>query len=441
MADLRGMLDKIKQAGIMPGFHFLHTHIGRKSKYVTPVPDHRLNLKRIFSLARPLGLNDTTIYVEQNPINTVKAGKRRVLKIGSELISYKNYTTKPPYKFTGCVRGIDETTVDALPAGYMFGVLDVSEFGARSVYIDQNSSLPEEIAEKLAGFYKAGFQFVYWDGSEGVNPPFWFNVSGAQWKVYQLLKPEPLFSEGAAKTHFSWHMLTRGNAFDVFKPEVLKEETRRHPAAEAPRMAENFTHVDFGWLGYWVPADNTVGTQPDMLEYVTSRAAAWDCPVAIHANLKRFEAHPRTPDNLEVLRRWEEVRVQKWLTEGQKQMLRNPEQEHILLINEQKQFELVPYDQIKETARGSREVRAFVFERQGDTYAVYWHISGDRKIKLPLKPESVTLLEGIGREVQLPSGQGSGETVLPVGKRRYIKIKGSAREQLTNAFKQAEIFD
>jgi hypothetical protein len=163
--------------------------------------------------------------------------------------------------------------------------------------------------------------------------------------------------------------------------------------------------------------------------------------VAIHADLKRFEAHPRTPDNLEVLKRWEEVRVQKWLTEDQKQMLRDLDQEHILLINEEEAFELVPYEQVKEAAGGSREVRAFVFERKGDTYAVYWHISGDRKIRLPLKPESVTLMEEIGREVQLPSGQGSGETVLPVGKRRYIMIKGSAREQLTEAFKQAEIFD
>ncbi len=441
MADLRNMLGKIKEAGITPGFHFLHTHIGRESKYVTPVPDHRLNLRKIFTLAKPLGIQDTTIYVEQNPVNTVKAGPRRVLKIGSELISYKAYTTAPPYRFTGCVRGIDATTVHAQPAGTMFGVLDVSEFGARSVYIDQNSSLPDEIADKIAEFYQAGFRFVYWDGSEGVNPPFWYHVSGAQWRVYKKLKPEPLFSEGAAKTHFSWHMLSRGNAFDVFKPEELKEATRMHPAAEAPRMMENFTHVNFGWLGYWVPDEHTVGTQPDMLEYVTSRAAAWDCPVSIHANLKKFEAHPRTPDNLEVLRRWEEVRVQKWLTDEQKQMLRNLDQEHILLINEQQDFELVPYDQIKDVANGSRKVRAFVFERKGTPYVVYWHISGDKKLELKLNPEDVTLLEGMGKEIQLPSGQKDGTVVLPVGKRRFVKTGSLSKAQLTEAFRQAKIVD
>ncbi|MCX6011973.1 MAG: hypothetical protein NTV30_00885, partial [Chloroflexi bacterium] len=258
--DLIEMLNKIKNAGMVPGFHFLHSHIGRDSKYITPIPDHRLNLLRIFTLATPLSKTDTTIYVEQNPANTTMANNRRVLKIGTELISYKNYTTSRPYIFTGCVRGIDETTVNSQPAGYIFGLLDVSEFGATSVYIDQNSDLQEEIAKKLAEIYSAGFQFVYFDGSEGVNPPFWFNVSAAQWKVYSQLKPEPIFAEGAAKTHFSWHMLSRGNAFDIFRPEVLKESIRKFPADEAPRMRDNFTQINFGWLGYWVADENTVGT-------------------------------------------------------------------------------------------------------------------------------------------------------------------------------------
>ncbi len=52
-ADLKAMLTKIKEAGITPGCHFLHSHIGRDSKYVTPIPDHRLNLLRIFTLKQP----------------------------------------------------------------------------------------------------------------------------------------------------------------------------------------------------------------------------------------------------------------------------------------------------------------------------------------------------------------------------------------------------
>jgi len=441
LADLQAMLNKIKSAGMVPGFHFLHSHIGRDSKYITPIPDPRLNLLKIFTLAEPLSKNDTTIFVEQNPANSTMADNRRVIKIGTELISYKNYTISRPYKFTGCLRGIDKTTVNSQPTGYMFGLLDVSEFGATSVYIDQNTDLQEEIAQKLADIYKAGFQFLYFDGSEGVNPPFWFNVSAAQWKVYSQLKPEPLFAEGAAKTHFSWHMLSRGNAFDVFSPEVLKESIRKFPAEEAPRMRDNFTRINFGWLGYWVPDEKTIGTQPDMLEYVTSRAAAWDCPISIMANLEKFAAHPRTPDNLEVLRRWEEVRAQHWLTEEQKLMLRNLAQEHILLLNEQKKFELVPYDQIMDVAHGSKEVRAFTFKRESDIYVVFWHISGSKELELPLNSKDITLLENLGQEIPVHSSQNGDNSLLPVGNRRFIKTNKLTKDDLISAFKNAKIMD
>jgi len=440
-ADLEAMLTRIKNAGITPGIHILHSHIGRDSKYVTPVPDHRLNLLRIFTLSEPLSKTDTTIYVEQNPANTTMADNRRVLKIGTELISFNNYTTTRPYKFTGCVRGIDKTTINAQPEGYLFGLLDVSEFGATSVYIDQNSDLQDEIAEKIADIYSAGFEFVYFDGSEGVNPPFWYNVSGAQWRVFSKLKPEPILAEGAAKTHFSWHMLTGGNAFDIFSPEVLKKETRRHPFKEAPRMRDNFTRLNFGWLGYWVPNEKTVGTQPDMLEYVTSRAAAWDCPIAIQTNLKSFASHARTADNLEVIRRWEDVRARNWLTDQQKKMLQNGEQEHILLLNEKNEYELVPYYQIMNIANESREVRAFTFKRGSDLYVVYWHISGDRKLELPLNPGDITLMENIGQEISVQADQNGKNSIVPVGKRRYLKTSRLSKDDLITAFRKAKITD
>ena len=440
-ADLKAMLDKIKAAGITPGCHFLHSHIGRDSRFVTPIPDHRLNLLRIFTLKRPISKTDTTIYVEQNPANSTMAKGRRVLKLGTELISYSGYTTEAPYMFYGCERGIDKTTINIQPAGFMFGLLDVSEFGATSVYIDQYSDLQDEVADYIADIWDAGFEFLYFDGSEGVNPPFWYHVSGAQYRVFSKLKPEPLFAEGAAKTHFSWHMLTGGNAFDVFRPEKLKEQTLKHPFREAPRMQDNFTRLNFGWLGYWLPGENTIGTQPDQLEFVTSKAAAWDCPVSIHANPATLAKHPRTADNFEVFRRWEEVRAKKWLTEEQKLMLRNPDQEFTLLLNEKNEFELVPCDQIKDVANGSREVIAFTFNRNKDLYAVYWHISGDKKIELPVKASDLTLMLDLGKEIDISSGQSADKTVLPVGNRHYLKTSNLTKDELANAFRNAIITD
>jgi hypothetical protein len=191
------------------------------------------------------------------------------------------------------------------------GLLDVDTWPV-FVRLTQNTTIQDEVAERLKGIYEqAGFKFVYYDGAEDVPPPYWYTVSRAQWVVGKRFQPQPLFAEGACKSHFSWHILTRGNAFDVFRPEVIKAATRAYPAAEIKRAAKDFTSINFGWIGYWAPGRDTMGTQPDMLEYVTSRAAAWDCPIAVQSNLQAMDAHPRTPDNLEVIRRWEEVRAQK----------------------------------------------------------------------------------------------------------------------------------
>lgn len=438
--DLRKMLDKIKAAGITPGVHLLHSHIGRRSKYVTPVPDHRLNLVRTFNLSENLGSSDSVLFVEQNPDGSTMADGCRVLKVGTELISYKNYTTTRPYMFTGCVRGIDNTTINSLPKGHSIGILDVSEFGATSVYIDQRTSLQDEIAEKIANIYDAGFQFFYFDGSEGVNPPFGINVALAQYRVFKRLTPQPLFAEGAAKTHFSWHMLSGGNAFDVFSPEVLKKEIRKWPAEEAPRMRQDFTRINFGWLGYWVPNETTIGTQPDMLEYATSVAAAWDCPVSIHANPWAFENHPRTSDNFEVVRRWEEVRTRHWLTEAQKNELKNVDQEHHLLLDEKGQFELVPYTQITNVANNSREVRAFIFKRKGERYIVYWHISGEKHLELDFRASDVKLYKNLDKEEEVTS-QRENSISIPVNYRRYLKVSNTSKEHIINAFEKARIID
>lgn len=423
--DLVAVLDKVKAAGIIPGFHFLQTHIGLKSRYVTPVADHRLHLKKHYTLARPLDLTDTTVYVEQDTMDAVMAEKCRVLQFGGELITYEGYTTEYPYCFTGCTRGAYETNVTEHPMGQIGGILDVSEFGGGSVYLDQDSSLADEVAQKLANVYNCGFQFAYLDGSEGTNTPFEYHIPNGQYRVWQKMKEEPMLAEGAAKAHFSWHMLSGGNAFDTFKPDVFKRKIGKYPVQEIKQMQNDFTRVNFGWWQFW-----GVETQADQFEYSTSRAAAWDCPATMISDLRLFGENPRLYDILEVLRRWEEVRATNWLTDEQKEELKNLEQEHILLINEQKEFELVPYNEIKDLQ--ASDISAFSFTRNGESFVVYWHRSGSGTLKLPLDSTDIQLVE------ELWKSPIAWTDVLPADKRRYVRSKLPV-EKLIEAFQKAEV--
>ena len=388
--DVRSVLDKVKAAGIAPGIHFLQTHIGLLTSYVTPVADHRLALTRHFTLAKPLGTGNEDVFVEENPVDSPTIRGMRVLRFGGELIAYEGYTTERPYRFTGVRRGEHRTNVVPHPLGEIGGVLDLSEYGyPGSCYVDQESSLSEEIADRIAAFWKCGFRFVYMDGSEGVKPPMDRNIAVGQYNVWKKLDPPPVFGEAAAKSNFGWHMLSGGNAFDVFPPSYFKSGIDRHPLREAGTLCQDFTRVNFGWWSIFNPTmvakkpKNAPGTQPDMWEYGTSKAAAWDCPVTVQCVLADALAHPRIGDLLEVLRRWEDVRARKWLTPEQKKALRTPKKEFHLYVNGQGGYELHEIEMLP-VPENARELRGFVFERSGRRTVACWHTCGAGTARITL---------------------------------------------------------
>ena len=446
--ELRAVIKKIKDAGITPGIHFLHTHIGKFTKYITPVCDHRLNLLEHYTIAKPLGLGDEDIYVYENPKNAQKfeyvkpaSGEklpddkneyiqsRRVLQFGGELIRYEGYTTEPPYRFYGIKRGYWDTNVVEHPEGQIGGILDVSEYVATSAYIDQNTDLQDEIAEEIAKLYDCGFEFIYFDGSEGTNVPYEYHIPNAQYRVLKKLGSAPIFCEGAAKAHFGWHHLSGANAFDVFKTDVFKEMLDKHPLAEAPHMAQDFTRLNFGW---WAFYDDT---RRDVYEYGTSRAFGWDCPITIQTNVDKFNAHPRIKDIMEVMRRWEYARKHNILTKEEKDMLKVGGQEHTLLINEEGNYELVPYYQVKDVLGEGSGVYAFVFERLGKAYALIWHNTASCKVKINLPDAKYE--RDLGKEL-LPIEKVEDGIVIDVEASAYLSANISL-EEMTEAIKNASL--
>ena len=412
-ADLVAMLDKIKAAGIIPGVHILHSHIGLRSKYLTPIADHRVNLVSRFTLSKAAAADDTTLYVEENPEWAPTYEKSRVLRFMGELIQYEAYTTEPPYCFTGCRRGFNDTHPRSLEIGTVGGVLDITEFGGTSAYIDQRTDLQDEIAESFADLYDAGFEFIYFDGSEGTNPPFDINVGLAQWRIYRKLKKKPIFCEGAAKSHFSWHMLSGGNAFDVFSPAIFKEMTVKHPFAEVPRMANDFTRLNFGWWAY------REGQRPDIFEFGTALAAACDCPGAFMANMTFARENPRAADIFETFRRWELARATGFITPEVRAELKKTDIEHTLLINESGELELTPWEEVRSAQDENSTVSLFVFERAGKSCVACWHNKGSGVLKVPNIVGAVSYVDCLGGE-EISLARDTDGLLLPVDGKRYL---------------------
>lgn len=302
--DIRAMIEKVKAAGIHPGLHVLQTHIGTKSRYVTPVLDPRLGKVRHLTLKSEIPATGDVkeITVEENPAESPLHDNCRVLAFGGEAFSYEGYTSEAPYRFFGVRRGHYGTQASKHPKGEIGGILDISEFCAESIYLDQDTDLQDEIAGKIAQVYNCGFEFAYFDGAEGVGSPCGINVALSQYRVISKFDSMPIFTEGAAKSHFGWHFQAGANAFDVFKPDVFKEMIMEHPYAEARLMKKDMTRVDFGWWRIFPD------TTPEMWDFADGKAAECDCPVAIQMFLEEIENHPQGEELLAVLKKWEDYR-------------------------------------------------------------------------------------------------------------------------------------
>ncbi len=410
--DIRKMLEKLESHGITAGLHFLHSHIGLCSRYFTPEADHRVMHRQMLSLCSDLDETATELYVDNYPFESELPENCRILRFGTELMHYESCTDTPPFCYKGLVRGYNGTKAQKHPRGTYGGVVFVSEYGGTSGYCDQNSSLQDELAEKIASVYNLGFRFVYMDGSEGVNAPYEYQIPLAQYRVYSKFNEAPLFCEAAAKGHFSWHMLGGGNAFDVFGTEIFKAMIDKFPLSEAPVMQMDFTRINFGWWAFFTDS------RPDVFEYGISHSAGYDYPVTIQSNLEYMKNNARINDNLEVFRRWAHVRRHKLLSEEQKKMIREPGREFILLQN----YELQEYFPVETQVK---DITVYRFMRNGRNYAVLCHNYGKADVFVPT--EDCILRDEIDGNI-IKTENINGGTVIAVSDRCYLETEFSEEE-------------
>lgn len=453
MADLKKVADAIRAAGLHVGLHIHYTKALRTDPYLTPVPDERFHKLRRFTLAEAIDAQTTTIPLRENPAGAMRDKDRRLLKIGRELVTYEDYTTEPPYRFVGCQRGHGKTQASGHAGGQTVELLDVDDWSI-FVRFDQDTDIQDEVARRIAEIVRQTGPYVmlYFDGAEDVHDPFWYHVARAQYRVYRLLEPEIPVCEGAMSSHYSWHILTRGNAFDLPTAEHIKAFCYHISCRTAPIRVAEFSHINFGWIFHFFP---TMG--PDVLEYVLSRGAAWDCPFSLRVTLHEVAAHPRADDCLDVIRLWEETRIHNRLSPQQKEALKtlpasqyqlvktwpaifSPEwvdrwrnqpfadQEHHLFVDEQGRLQLVPIAQVADVA--GKGVKAWTFrrpDRPDTTYVLAWAERGQGEWRVPVPAGGWRAMRPFGKPLDV---RAEGHRLcVPLAGRTYLELPGLTEAQ------------
>ena len=161
------------------------------------------------------------------------------------------------------------------------------------------------------------------DGGEDVPPPYWYNVPNAQKRVWDRLKTKPRGAESALKSHFGWHMLSRGNAFDTFYPERTRQSLDKFILPAARLAADDFSTVDFGWLGFYLPGEKTRehkelidnnfakltgGTTPEQIDMIARAAYENGAPLSIQLSPAKLRKHPQADAIMAVFKKYEDLK-------------------------------------------------------------------------------------------------------------------------------------
>jgi hypothetical protein len=381
---------QLHESGISSIFHSYAFFIDKNSRYVTPVPSEDLGYFNSFTLSGPLRETDTEITVNESTANisTITGffvRNSKSLRIGSEIIEFSGVTSAPPYKFTGCRRGVNGTMVSFFNTGVK--VYHLREMFGRFLP-GPETRLFDEIAKNTAKIVSdCGFDGIYLDAIDGSDilagdENFWYYSTKFIFEVARNLK-HPVGMEMSSMAHHWWHYRSRWQAWDrpvrgykrfvdihiaaikstrLFLPEKIKSNENEHglwrgntPLINKYAPAQNgslLLPLHLGWWGNqtWNPPQ-VEPTFPDDIEYLCCKMIGNNAGISMLGGVdeKTLGTYPLFRKLTGIIKQYEELRQSNYFSDSIRILLREPGKEFTLFRedNGRWNFRPVVYDKHK----------------------------------------------------------------------------------------------
>jgi hypothetical protein len=472
--SLKSFAKKFNDAGIGLGSHTFVSKVGKRDKYVTPIPDKRfwVDLPRK-SLAVDVDKNATEIKTKESlaqwpgsPVCKRKnwdAGvkKHQEFTMGDEIIKYETIGPEGVWDtFMGCKRGSYKTYTYEHKAG-----AEIVHWGYESsnrYIIDQESSLADEVTQRMADvFNECGFNMVYFDGGEDVpRTRFGYYASMAHIKTLNKFRNKPFFHLGTSpgRTQRTWHSYTTGSTVDTYintmrghaigrggtkvkhqwtLREHINKSVKRVIATKADLM-----NGELGWFGIWPKGYSasygivTDGLQLDETEYLMVKSLAYDAPISLETNFKTMDSHPLTPGILDIVGVYQDLRMNRKVDDATLKMLQELDKD-FSYINRNGKVEFYATSEVKEVA-GTHDIRSWIGQlKTGDTAATIWHYTGDA-ITLDINAENVKAYDIAGNEIALKTSDNG--VIVPINHQRLTLVfKGTSQDKAKAALNGAKV--
>jgi hypothetical protein len=355
----RRIVERLHDAGIGSIFHTYAFFIDKQSKYVTPVPDKRLDAFRTLTLAEAVDSNGTEITVNESTsgMNTVTGFFEHnsvILHIGDELITFGAVSQEPPWRFTKVRRGAFGTKPAAHQKGAKARHLKEC-FGL--LVPDPESSLLEEIARNHADIVNScGFDGIYLDAIDGSSilrgaDECWYWADKFVFEIQKHLK-KPVGMEMSAMWHHFWQFRTRWQAWD-YPQRGHKRFIDIHAASVNGGL---LLPLHFGWWNFQqFNPPQVEPTYPDVIEYLGAKLIGWDAGISLTGAIDRdrLTAVPLFSRAVDVLRTCEELRRGNTFDERVRAKLREPGKEFSLFRDKSGAWRFRPAHYDSHTASSS----------------------------------------------------------------------------------------
>ncbi len=444
---LKRFVDKLHAAGILVGMHTFASKVSKRDPYVTPVPDRRFWTDMTAVLAEDVDAAQTTIRMKDRldqwpgcPVCKRKSWeggvwKHREVILDDEIIQYERIGPPGVWNtFQGCRRGAWGT----LPAAHRAGTTGrhYAVDGCINGYIiDQETSLIDETTSRLADIFNyCGFDMVYFDGGEDVDRRRYdYYVTKFQETAMRKFVKRPIIHMGTCLTHRLWHSFARSGTVDVYvgtlrghivsrgarwlgdfriqypdgsvrKWRTVKEHIDKS-VRRARRLRESMMPAELGWFGIWPKSKYSDGLQLDEIEYLMVKSLAYDCPISLETSFKSMDAHPLTPQILQIVKTYEQLRIARAVDAAARERLQ-PLGRDFILVQRGGRREFVEVQEMPKVA-GTHDVRAFVGAYHDGAVATIWHYARDGMLTLAVDPARLSAATFLGEPIALQKRAGA----------------------------------
>jgi len=344
----RGIVQRLHDAGIGSIFHTYAFFIDKQSKYVSPVPDKRLDAFRAFTLAEDISADAANFTVKESTqgMSTVTGFFEHnsvILHIDDELITFGAVSQESPWRFTKVKRGAFGTKAAAHQKGVKARHLKEC-FGL--LVPNPESSLFAEIARNHADIVNAcSFDGIYLDAIDGSSilrgpDECWYWADKFVFEIQKHLK-KPVGMEMSAMWHHFWQFRTRWQAWD-YPQRGHKRFIDLHAASVNGGL---LLPLHLGWWNFQhFNPPQVEPSYPDVIEYLGAKLIGWDAGISLTGAIdrSRLDGIPLFRRAVDVLRTCEELRRANTFDEIIRAKLRQPGEEFSLFRDDHEKWRFRP---------------------------------------------------------------------------------------------------